>query len=741
MSSTDETFAPENPSELWQLLKAHVTSFVRHWQEGRPPEIASFLPTESLALRRLALIEFIKIDLEYRWPRPEWRKPLERYAEECPELYEDGSLPCDLIYEEYRIRKQAGEAVSVEEYCQRFPDQADELRRIMRTASGDVSTQILAGEPATDINVDQRVDDFDLLAKLGQGAFARVFLARQRSLGRMVALKVSADRGHEPQTLAQMDHPNIVRVFDQRLLAKQKLRLLYMQYVPGGTLEEVIDHLRTIAIAQRNGKVLLEAVDRALAARGESIPSDSRSRHDLAQYNWPQVVCWVGARLATALAYAHERGILHRDLKPANVLMAADGNPKLADFNISFSSKVEGATPAAYFGGSLAYMSPEQLEACNPAHDRSPDSLDARSDLFSLGVLLWELLTGERPFADERAVSFSSRNLRTMTVRRQNGPDKSLLAEVPPGCPAGLIEVLETCLKPDVNERYASAAEVARRLELCLSPEVDRLLRPGAKSWATRVRRHPLTLLIVAGVIPNAICSGLNIAYNIQEIVHSLNSEAVADVFRLQLATINPIAYGIGIAVILRLAWPALKALWNPNSFCSEPGEVRELARVRSLKLGEYVAWMSAAEWFVSGLVFPLWLHLELGDASGMQTHHYVHFLVSQFLCGTMAATLAFFAVTLLSTRAFCPALVDVCSDEPALTRQLNRLAQRVPIYLYITYLVVPLALMTFVVVETTSRFAFLVLGVVGLLASLLAIVLSRAIQRDVAALRVVSGA
>ena len=113
-------------------------------------------------------------------------------------------------------------------------------------------------------------------------------------------------------------------------------------------------------------------------------------------------MCWIGARLAAALDYAHNRGVLHRDIKPANVLLAADGSPKLVDFNVSFSSKLEGATPAAYFGGSLAYMSPEQIEAYNPDHDRKPDELDGRSDIFSLGVVLWELLTGARPFGDDR---------------------------------------------------------------------------------------------------------------------------------------------------------------------------------------------------------------------------------------------------------------------------------------------------------------------------------------------------
>ncbi len=101
--------------------------------------------------------------------------------------------------------------------------------------------------------------------------------------------------------------------------------------------------------ARRTGARLLEVIDRNLAERGDSPPSDSSLRHRLATASWPQAVCWLGSRLAMALAYAHQRGVLHRDVKPANVLLAADGTPKLADFNISYSSKLEGATAASLF--------------------------------------------------------------------------------------------------------------------------------------------------------------------------------------------------------------------------------------------------------------------------------------------------------------------------------------------------------------------------------------------------------
>ena len=124
--------------------------------------------------------------------------------------------------------------------------------------------------------------------------------------------------------------------------------------------------------------------------------------------------------MAGALAYAHQRGVLHRDVKPANVLLTGEGSPKLADFNTSFSA-LDGITPAAYFGGSLSYMSPEQLEACDPTHPRQPDSLDGRSDVYSLGVLLWELLTGLRPFRDEGVSKQWSKLLPTMISKRQAG--------------------------------------------------------------------------------------------------------------------------------------------------------------------------------------------------------------------------------------------------------------------------------------------------------------------------------
>ena len=255
----------------------------------------------------------------------------------------------------------------------------------------------------TQIEVGQRLDDFDLLIELGSGAFARVFLARQLSLQRLVAVKISANHGNEPQTLAQLDHDYIVRVFDQRILRDRDWRLLYMQYLPGGTLLDLVQAIHRAERPPDSGQALLDAVDKALESRGEIRPTESSTRAELATLSWPETVAWLGKRLAEALHYATSRGVLHRDIKLANVLLAPDGTPKLADFNISFARNVSGASPFDYFGGSLSYMSPEQLMACRPGHTQDAANLDTRSDIYSLAVVLWELLTGRKPFDDSEA--------------------------------------------------------------------------------------------------------------------------------------------------------------------------------------------------------------------------------------------------------------------------------------------------------------------------------------------------
>ena len=735
-SDTDCRLAPEIATRVWDQLSEQVDALIAAWESGgEPPQLGAFLADIEPAHRRMVLAELIKVDLENRWHNHRAPRQIEAYVAEFPELGAGGHIPCDLIYEEYHVRRQAGDEVEPQQYFERFPQQASELGRLLGLEGPAVSTILSGPQKMPKLEVGDRVDDFDLLTELGKGAFATVFLARQRSMQRIVALKISSAKGTEHLTMAQLDHPNIVRVYDQRLIPESRMRLLYMQHISGGTLQSALQHLTRVG--SPSGKAYLEAVDSALVRQGESPPSGSPVRHKLQHASWPEVVCWLGARLAAALAYAHERGTLHRDIKPANVLVAADGSPKLADFNISFSSKLEGSTPAAYFGGSLAYMSPEQLEACDPAHAREPESLDGRSDVYSLGVMLWELLAGRRPFVDPASGDNWSQTLQQMVALRQAGVSSEARARLPAGCPHGLEQALLRCLSADLSRRFSSAAEAARHFELVLQPRAQRLLELPASRWRRLPRLLPLWALVVGGLLPNVVCSVANIYYNGGQIIQQLeNQEQVKGVFHVHIVLVNSIAYGLAIYLVLTRFWPVIRAAKDLAAGKAVDATKIPQLRRRCLRLGEYAAWLSAIEWAVSGLLLSN--GMQLGTGQTMSWDFYTHFIVSQLLWGAIAAVLTFFCVTYVAVHNFYPWLLPAQATEADEAEQLISLGKRLWIYFGVAG-AVPLIAVTLAALLTisqdTARTHIVVLGISGLVASGLSFWFSLAIRGDLSAL------
>ncbi|MFN0053510.1 MAG: serine/threonine-protein kinase [Planctomycetales bacterium] len=727
----------DDTARAWSVLAGQVERFATAWEDGGdPPEIARFLPTEPAALRRMTLVELIKVDLEFRWQGGRAPLPLEQYLAQFPELADD--LPADLIYEEFHIRQQAGDAVDVVDCLKRFPSRAIELERLFvwrKPAS--VSTMLCgrsAGVPGANLSPGERIDDFELLARLGQGAFASVFLARQNSMQRLVALKISADRGDEPQTLAQLDHDQIVRVYDQRLLPERGVRLLYMQYLAGGTLQQVAELVRNTVEQERTGALLFAAIDQSLDSRGEPRPADAPLRERFEAASWAEVVCWIGARLARGLAYAHQQGILHRDIKPANVLLASDGSPKLADFNISFSSKLAGATPAAFFGGSLAYLSPEQLEACNPAHDREPASLDGRSDLYSLGVTLWELLTGSRPFGDEHIGTDWSTALADMAARRRAGLSATQLEAAAKRWSSGLEQVLARCLDPDVERRFATGNELARSLELCLQPEAQRLLSQTGSRWRGFLRRWGIAAIVFAALAPNLLAALFNLAYNKREIINHLQS--AEPIFWRTQAIINSIAFPLGLGLAALLSWPVVRAAADRTRFDRLSGTEREKMRRECLRLGHYAALISLALWLAAAPAYPLAIHWGVGNVPGAV---YVHFLASLSLCGLIAMAYPFFGVTFLAVCSFYPALVQPEAMTRDDRRSLKRLSRSCWIYLSLAAVVPMLAVAILVLVGSQARFALGLLAVCGVAGLGTAFLFFKSIQADLATLLVIA--
>jgi serine/threonine protein kinase len=721
-------------------LVERVERFLQTWDQGHEPPLGPFLPEQPPAYRRYALSELIKVDLEQRLARGISRR-LEHYAREFPELLEaNGEPPVDLIYEEYHLRRTAGQAANPRDYYDRFPKSANALRRLMGTDNLTTSTQLVAARQIKSFAAGQRLDDFDLIVEVGKGAFGSVFLARQVSMQRMVALKVSADKGTEPQTLAQLDHPNIIRVFDQRRLPEQSVKLMYMQFAPGGTLQEVVKQVRETKLDARSGAILSATVTAAVEKSGAIVGEDAVWKRRLANATWPETVCRLGIQLAYALDYAHKQGILHRDVKPANVLLGADGSPKLADFNISFCSQLDGASPAAYFGGSVAYMSPEQLEACNPNHDRKPDELDGRSDLYALAVMLWELLYGERPFADEEGAGGWLGMLDGMTQRRRTEQPHA-----PPGTrdPVALrVEhVLRKTLSPDPAGRPADGAALARELTLCLNPHAWDLVNDLKSGWRDWARRHPLIALFPVNLPPFVLAGYLNYWYNEKHLVGKLDSlkdAKMIDAFWDLVPFVNGVLYPIGIALVLSFAIPAARALARLAKGEELDTTVLRKARQRAITLGHGVAVVGMALWLIAGVAFPIGIRVLAGRCP---LDVALKFIVSMFACGIISCCLPFLATTWLSVRVFFPSLLANSTPEPREQRQLMNLSRFAGIYLFFSP-VAPLIAVLLVLASGTMeeiRRPIAVLIGTSIVGFLFAYLVWQRIRADLAALAVVT--
>jgi serine/threonine protein kinase len=580
----------------------------------------------------------------------------------------------------------------------------------------------------------QRLGDFELLAELGRGAFGRVFLARQGSLNREVALKVSANQGGEARALARLEHASIVRVYDETVDWERHLRLVWMQYVPGTSLEQVIRRLAGQAPPLRNGRAILEAVA-GLSPR-PALPdlAELRNLCRLEDSDYVEAVCWLGARLAEALAHAHGRGVLHRDVKPANILVGPSGWPLLADFNLAVQLHPIDGPGAEPVGGSLAYMAPEHLDAF--AGVAPPEAIDARSDIYSLGVVLFELLTGTHPFPEppRRDVPPAEALAHLADVRRRRVPS---VREIEPDVPPLLDRIVRRCLDPDPRSRYGSAAELASALDQCR--EWRGIVQEVPAGLLTRwLLRWPLLVSLILPVLPHLVGGAIDTAY----LLLWAASQQDRPGYWNTLAWLLPSCIVVVTVLTTPLNWlllaPALRARRQLRATDSPTAE--DLDRSRRGALGYPVAalGLSVLGWLIGAVVVPPVIHWRAGPLTGSVA---LHLLWSFLIAGLTALAYCVLAAQFLVLRLAYPALwPEGRPVRPTARVELRGARLRLAVMPMVAVLV-PLAAVAAVVVPpdnapTSPLFRCLIVTLIGVggTGSVLAGVLAGFLRRLVAA-------
>jgi len=359
----------------------------------------------------------------------------------------------------------------------------DTLLQSLSTAPGE-GDGALSGLP----QVGDEVFGFRLLRELGHGAFARVFLARRGgSASRAVVLKVSAIAGSEPDTLAQLRHAHIVPMQEVYEDVRAGLRAISMPYFGGATLSHLLYHLWDGDCVPVHGEEFVQALARVEAPPPAAPPAGPTARERLGASSYVRAAAWVVARLAEGLQHAHERGVLHRDVKPSNILIGGDGQPYLLDFNVS--QEVGGDPAEAPLGGTVSYMAPEHLRALVAWTDSPARQVDRRSDIYSLGLVLYEMLAGQKPF--EQTGSYAVPGLRIQAMALERSKTTPSLRARRPDVPWGLESILRKCLAPDPARRYQQAVHLAEDLQRFLddeplkyAPELSRVER--VRKWLRR---------------------------------------------------------------------------------------------------------------------------------------------------------------------------------------------------------------------------------------------------------------
>lgn len=356
----------------------------------------------------------------------------------------------DRAYEDYCTNQSSDRGIPQDEFLDRYPTIRSSLARLLLIHSA-ARVQFGREKPKEWPALGSEFRGFTLLAKLGDGAFSRVYLASEDDLGhRRVALKLTWQSIAEAFTQGRLNHPNVMPVHSAVRDRETGLSVICMPYLGSSTLGTLLDARMSVAGAPRDSTLLYEAA-RDRAAPFAAVPKT------LARQPFQRTVRQIFADISAALAFLHENNVVHQDLKPTNILLTPDAVPVVLDFNLADDPQ----NPERRFGGTCLYMPPEQIERMEAGFSGERVQPDPRTDVFALGVILFQVLTGRHPFGPIPA-DFTPSELRQLLKSRfQNG--FSFTYQECAALPRDLRDLVERCLKLDPRER-PTALECRDRL-------------------------------------------------------------------------------------------------------------------------------------------------------------------------------------------------------------------------------------------------------------------------------------
>jgi WD40 repeat protein/Flp pilus assembly protein TadD len=472
-----------SPSSIWlpraarERLKGILEHFETAWRRGERPAIEDFLAT-SEAERRGLLFELVHGELEFRLHAGEVVR-VEAYLEKFPELRADPEAVIALIGAECEVRRRRGETPAGAEYLARFPEYAELLKRTLpapASALPDIAeATTLPPEPAASggetrapspstlpLGKDSLppravVPGYEILGILGKGGMGIVYKARQVGLCRVVALKMILHSDHagpsdrqrfkvEAEAVARLQHPHIVQVFE--IGEHDDMPFLALEYCGGGSLEQKLD----------------------------GTPWEASQAAALVE------------TLAQAMHAAHQAQVVHRDLKPANVLLTGDGQAKVTDFGLARKLDEKHRTQTGAVLGTPSYMAPEQASG--------QKEVGPAADVYALGAILYELLTGRPPFKGPTALETV-----LQVVTEEPVPVRSLV----PRTPRDLETICHKCLQKDLRKRYSDAAALAEDLRRFRMAEPIAARPVGVPERMVKWARRRPALASLAAVIVLAV--------------------------------------------------------------------------------------------------------------------------------------------------------------------------------------------------------------------------------------------